>query len=308
MSDNTEAPGPVDTAAKQPDIAAQIAREAAAAKAPDPAKPEGTQDDARPADATGDEQEHPEGSADSDRDDATATRQNKGVGKRINELTREKHEERRAREAAEQRAADLERRLQALERGEKPQGEPAPQQPQADGRPKLEDFDFDAEAHAEAVAEWKFHQLEQQREARKQAEQRQATLAEREAAFIAEHPDYREVAHAPHVPITREMAEVIVQADDPPAIAYYLGKNLAEAAEISRMSPLAQARAIGRIEMQLAAPKTPAAPPPPPTPVSKAPAPVTPLKASTPASKPLEEMSMAEYVAERNRQEKARAS
>ncbi len=297
--------GPVDTAAKQPDIAAQIAREAEAAKPAETVKPEGEQEGAQAAEAAGDEQEHSEGSADSDRDDATATRQNKGVGKRINELTREKHEERRAREAAEARAADLERRSQALERGET-QRQPA-QQP-ADGRPKLEDFDFDAEAHAEAVAEWKFNQLEQQREAKRQAEQRQATLVEKETAFIAEHPDYYEVARAPHVPITQEMAEVILQADNPPAIAYYLGKNLAEAAEISRMSPLAQARAIGRIEMQLAAPKTPAAPPPPPTPVSKAPAPVTPLKATTPASKPLDEMSMEEYVAERNRQERARAN
>lgn len=298
--------GPVDTAAMQPDIAAQIAREAEAAKPAEPVQPEGEQEGEQGAKAEGAEQEHPEGSANSDRDDATATRQNKGVGKRINELTREKHEERRAREAAEARAADLERRLAALERGEKPQQPPAQQQ--ADGRPKLEDFDFDAEAHAEAVAEWKFNQLEQQREAKKQAEQRQATLAEKESAFIAENPDYYEVARAPHVPITQEMAEVILQADNPPAIAYYLGKNLSEAAEISRMSPLAQARAIGRIEMQLAAPRTPAAPTPPPTPVSKAPAPVTPLKATTPASKPLDEMSMEEYVAERNRQEKARAS
>ena len=274
--------GPVDTAAKQPDIAAQIAKEAEAAKPAESVETEGEP----AADVEGDEQEQTEGSADSDRDDATATRQNKGVGKRINELTREKHEERRAREAAEAKAAELERRLQALERGEPPQQQPAQQQPE--GRPKLEDFDFDPEAHAEAVAKWTFERLEQEREARKQAEQRQATLAEKESAFIAENPDYREVAHAPNVPITQEMAEVILQADNPPAIAYYLGKNLSEAAEISRMSPLQQARAIGRIEMQLAAPKTPAAPTPPPTPVSKAPAPVATLKPSASVSKPLE--------------------
>lgn len=309
MTDSSTEPGPVDTSTKQPDIAARVAREAEAAKTPEARKPEGEQvEQVEATGTTNDVQNDPEGSADSDRDDATATRQNKGVGKRINELTREKHEERRAREAAEQRAADLERRLAALERGEKPQQQPAQQQAPADGRPKLEDFDFDAEAHAEAVAEWKYNQLEQQREAKKQAEQRQATFAEKETAFEAENPDYREVAYAPHVPITQEMAEVIQQADNPPAIAYYLGKNLAEAAEISRMSPLHQARAIGRIEMQLAAPQAPSAPPPPPTPVSKAPAPVRTLAPSTSVSKPLEEMSMAEYDAERRRQEKARAN
>lgn len=306
MSDTQEA-GPVDTAARQPDIAAQIAADAA--KTTETRTPESEQVQADDT-AQGETQNDPEGSADSDRDDATASRQNKGVGKRINELVRDKHEERRAREAAEQRAADLERRLQALEQGGTPKDEPAqPQHTQAaDDRPTLEQFDFDQERYMDALADWKLDQRESKRQAAERAQTIQKTLAEKESAFIAENPDYEAVAKDPTLPITREMAELMFEAENPPAIAYYLGKNPEEAAEISRMTPLAQARAIGRIEAKLSAPPAPAAPPPPPTPVSKAPAPVATLKPSASVSKPLEEMSMAEYDAERRRQEKTRAN
>ena len=95
-------------------------------------------------------------------------------------------------------------------------------------------------------------------------------------AFVAEHPDYESVAMNPELPITPAMAEVIADAENPPALAYYLGQNIEEADAISRMSPTAMARAIGRIEARLETKpepkpkpdlpkKTTNAPPPPKT-------------------------------------------
>ena len=127
------------------------------------------------------------------------------------------------------------------------------------------------EAHAEALVEWK---IEQKAKA-EQVQSRQRKFSEQEEAFRAEHPDYDEVAKSPDVPISRDMVLAIMDTENPPAIAYYLGNNPEEAAHIAQMSPIAAARAIGRIEAKLAAPaekpapvlpkKTTTAPPPPKT-------------------------------------------
>lgn len=207
----------------------------------------------------GDEAEHTEEAATSDGGDAPARPKNKGVGKRINELTREKHDALRERDYWKEQA-------EIAQKG----GKPDDQQPQAqaakqvkaEGRPKLEDFDFDVESHAEAVAEWKFQQLEAQREAKRQAETRLTTLREKEAAFEAEHPDYRELVYAPGVPITQDMAQAMLGTDNAPAVAYHLATHLDEAAAIAKLPPMQQAIAIGRIDAQLSA--KPAPPPPPP--------------------------------------------
>ena len=47
------------------------------------------------------------------------------------------------------------------------------------------------------------------------------------------------------------MAETIQSSDVGPELAYYLGSNPKEADRISRMSPLSQAKEIGKIEAKL---------------------------------------------------------
>ena len=187
----------------------------------------------------------------------------KGVQRKINKLTR------RVGEFAEENR-ELKERLAQLEQGQV-QEKPADAKPVADGKPKLEDFDFDVEAHAEALVEWK---LEQKAKA-EQAASLEKAFREKEAAFEAEHPDYRDVAYSDELPMPPHVAAVIHTTENPPAIAYYLGNNVEEAAQIAQMTPLAAARAIGRIEAKLAAPaekpapvlpkKTTTAPPPPKT-------------------------------------------
>lgn len=201
---------------------------------------------------------------------------------------------------AQREALEARRELEELRRKhEQPQQtEQAPEKPQ--GKPSLEQFDYDQDAYLEALADWKLDQREQQRtqQATQQREQqtmqeRQAALAAKEAEFIAAHPDYEGVAKAPHVPITKQMAEVMIEnPDTAPAIAYYLGQNIGEATEIAQMSPVAAARAIGRIEASLSNPSKP----PPPKPVKKAPAVVPTLQPGASASKDWRQMTTEEHI------------
>lgn len=219
-------------------------------------------------DGTGDEFDHeggnPDESATSDGDDAPAKRQNKGVGKRINELTREKHEA--LREAAHWKELAL--------KGNKPDEPPPtvdkPAQAEVEGdEPTLESCDYDVEAYTRKHYEWRREQDRKQ----EQVQSTLRTLREKESAFTAEHPDYEEVAKAPHVPVTRSMAEAMLGTDNPPAVAYYLGQNLDEAADIAKQSPIQQAISIGRIAERLSA-EPPSAPSPvPPKKTTNAPPP-----------------------------------
>ena len=231
--------------------------------APEAPKPEPTQEapeaeQVAEVEEGGDEAEQTEEAATSEGDDAPAKPKNKGVGKRINELTKEKHDAIRERDYWREQAMRTQ------------QGSAPPQQEvthaqaaeQVAGEPRLEDFDFDPAAFNRAHYQWMREQERQQ----EQVQTRLTTLLEKESAFEAEHPDYRDVVFAPHVPITQDMAQALLGTDNPPALAYHLAQNLAEAAAIARLPPIQQAIAIGRLEAQLSAT---ASAPPPPTPPKK---------------------------------------
>jgi hypothetical protein len=73
------------------------------------------------------------------------------------------------------------------------------------------------------------------------------------------------------------MAETIQSSDIGPELAYYLGTNPKDAERISRMSPLSQAKEIGKIEAKLAAE-------PPVKRTTSAPAPISPVTARSSGS------------------------
>ena len=78
-------------------------------------------------------------------------------------------------------------------------------------------------------------------------------------------------------------------------VAYYLATHVKESAEIAKLPPLQQIRALYDLEAKVSQPKA--------APVSKAPPPVKPVRGgSASASKPVSEMSMAEYYAYRKKQ------
>ena len=68
------------------------------------------------------------------------------------------------------------------------------------------------------------------------------------------YPDFESVAYAPDVQITVDMIKLMTGSSYAADIAYYLGKNKGEAAEISRMHILQASKAITDIENKMRRP------------------------------------------------------
>lgn len=175
----------------------------------------------------------------------------------------------------------------------------------SDAAPKEADFEeYDDWKIAKAL--WEHEQRRVQREieavgseveeAQRKLEQIDATekrlVQENFAAQVADartrYADYDDVVFKnTDVHISKDVADIVTQSDMGADVAYYLASNKALAAEISAMTPIEAARAIGRIEAKIAAPR--------PRSTSTAPDPITPVKGKAAATKDPSKMSMAEY-------------
>jgi len=137
--------------------------------------------------------------------------------------------------------------------------------------PPVDQFES-PEAYAEALAVRKAEELIAQREIQKQRAAVEDAYAEREEEARSKYDDFEQVAYNPNLRVTDAMAETIKASEIGPELAYWLGSNPKEADRISRMSPLLQAREIGKIEAKIAAE-------PPQKKTSSAPAPISPVSA-----------------------------
>ncbi len=299
MSDEVTKPGPVDNSHLDAGIAARA--EKAEAQKPvekEPAEPK--------AEAQIGEQNETEGTAASEADDAAAQRpKNKGVGKRIDELTREKYDAQRERDFWREQAMRNQRQPEQRQ-------EQAGQTVQATDEPTLEEHGFDVAAYNRAWYDWRKQEdakADQKAKEIQSQQERAKKYQDSVQSFAEANPDFYDVFHD-GLPVTQTMAEAITDADNPAAIAYYLGQNPEEAARIAGMSPSAVSRAIGRIEAKLESQAAPAAADQARAPeqktVTKAPPPVTTLSGAPPVVKDLTEMSMADYDAQRRKERKAR--
>ena len=139
--------------------------------------------------------------------------------------------------------------------------------------PSVDQFES-TEAYAEALALRKAEELVQQRELQKQRAAIEEAYAEREEEARGKYDDFEQVAYNPQLRVTDVMAETIRASELGPDLAYWLGTNPKEADRISRLSPLLQAREIGKIEAKLGSN-------PVIKPTTSAPAPITPVTART---------------------------
>lgn len=174
--------------------------------------------------------------------------------------------------------------------------------------PRRDEFD-DPDEFTAALAEHRFAQRTKQekqadiddRKAEVEATRKEAdeTLAlafnERIEEFVAQAPDYWDVVDKT-LPISDATARELMQSELGPQVAYWLGKNRAEAARLARVTdPIEVARAVARVEARLTAS--------PPRRTTQAPAPVSSIArgaGTTPAFDP-EKASMEEYVAWRKK-------
>ena len=169
--------------------------------------------------------------------------------------------------------------------------------------PPLDQFQS-PEAYAEALALKKAQELVSARDSEREKAQVVEAYHEREEEARSKYDDFEQVAYNPNVRITTTMAETIQSSEIGPDVAYYLGSNPKEADRISRLSPLMQAREIGKIEAVVSAT-------PPVKKSSNAPAPIAPVTARSVGSpaydttdpRSIKTMSTSDWIAaERARQ------
>lgn len=138
--------------------------------------------------------------------------------------------------------------------------------PKPEGKPTLEQFDFDPEKYAEASAKYAITQAGKELEAKQRADSQKQYQEKLTAAWeekvergSEKYDDWMEKVGdiKPIVPFVAALME----AENGDDIAYYLGSNPKEAERIARLPPLSQVREIGKLEAKLAAkpvnPKTP---------------------------------------------------
>ena len=179
-------------------------------------------------------------------------------------------------------------------------------QPVAPAAPVTPEQFASNEDYVEALADQRAEQKLAEREQRKQQTEILNAYHDKEEEIRAKYDDFEQVAYNPNLPITTVMAQSIQSSDIGPEVAYHLGANPKEAERISRLSPILQAKEIGRIEAQLTSN-------PPVKKTSNAPSPISPVTARTTGSpaydttdpRSIKTMSTSDWIeAERLRQMK----
>lgn len=244
----------------------------------------------------------------------------KGVQKRIDELVRQREEEK----------AEKLRLLAIVEGLNKPKTEQPkevaiedqePQRPVRESFGTTEEYVAAVADYAEAKASWSAKQAVAADRAAQQkiAEQRaieegqratREAYAKRVEKAVEEYPDYKEVAESPNVMVSVPMAHAIMTSEQGPKLAYFLGKNPAEAQRIAQLPPPVQLMEMGLLAGRLSVPAAKAeepAPAPQQKPaVSAAPKPIKPLESKgEPPTKDPSLMNMDEYAAFRKREQAA---
>lgn len=228
----------------------------------------------------------PEGDAEAKKAEEAAERKKNRTRDYITRLNRE-----RAELAAEVAA------LKSAQSAPKPASHATP----AEGRPTLEQFNFDNEAFQEALTDWKVEQkFKAREESTKQAEsaktQQETVVAYNAAAaeFADDHPDFPEVVGSIQYPLSDALQAAIMAHPKGPEIAYHLGTNDDDAFALASIQPALAAAAVERLASRLtAAPQAPQVPQPPitPRPVSKAPAPAPTVSGRSPTEIPPEKLT-----------------
>jgi hypothetical protein len=198
---------------------------------------------------------------------------------RISELNAKRKEAEAKAEAAERARGELEERLKRLE------AQPAPTKEEP--KPVKSAFSNDDD-YIDALTSWKADQAiakreREQAEARaKEAQESVATAwAKRQKLAMAEIDDYSDVIGKSEVVLPGHIHQSILESEVGPQLAYYFAKHPEEAKRFASMTPTSALRQLGKLEDQLAdveevQTKKPAVE------VSKAPAPIKPVKDSGP--------------------------
>ena len=226
---------------------------------------------------------------------------NPKLEKRFSELTKQREQLRKEAEEERSKREQLETRLKALE------SQAAPKQEQSrDDKPKPDQF-VDAFEYAEALADWSAEnavmRARQEDTEKKLAEERNKVIEgwnTRLNATKAELPDYEEMVASSDVVVSDQVRDAILESDVGPRILYHLAENPDIAEKISKSSLITALREIGKLEAKFE--KTEPKEVKPVAQKSKAPAPISPLKATNSEQAVItdtDKMTFAQYKAMR---------
>jgi hypothetical protein len=211
---------------------------------------------------------------------------NPKLERRFSEITKQREEARKEAQQEREARQALETRLAALER------QPAPQQAQAaDQEPQPSQFN-DAFEYAKALAEYtadkRIGEMRKQDAEAKEAQERQKVIdqwANKVQQAKASLPDFDDIVASSDVVVNDDIRDAILESDVGPQILYHLAENDDVAKKIAGLSAKQALREIGKLEARFEVKET--APEPKPITRSKAPAPINPLRGSSPADVPL---------------------
>ena len=201
-------------------------------------------------------------------------KQNPKLERRFSEITKQREEARREAEAERQRRVELEQRLAALE-------QQAPK-PQVDQEPQPSQFQ-DAFEYAKALAEYtadkRIEEMKRQEaEAKVEAERQKVieTWTQKVEQVKAELPDFDDMVASSDVVVSNDIRDAILESDVGPKILYHLAENSEFAKKVAAMPTRAALKEIGKLEARFEAKAEEK-----PVAKSKAPAPVTPIRAAS---------------------------
>ena len=210
---------------------------------------------------------------------------NPKLERRFSEITKQREEARKEAQQERQAREALEARLAALER------QPAPQAPAVDQEPQPSQFN-DAFEYAKALAEYtadkRIAEMKQD-EAKAKAEAERQKVIDQWASKVqkakADLPDFDDIVASSDVVVNDDIRDAILESDVGPQILYHLAENDDVAKRIAGLSAKQALREIGKLEARFEVKETP--PEPKTIARSKAPAPIQPLRGSSPADVPL---------------------
>lgn len=188
-----------------------------------------------------------------------------GVQRRINELTRERHEERERREQAERRAQELEQYVQ--------------QQRMQSAEPKPEQFNdyneyvkaqarYEAQAQAQQIVREQLSQVLPHMQAQQNAVQarqaEQAAIGQVIQKGKEKYPDFIQAIESAPVDITANPAayRAVLMSPQSADLSYYLAKNPLEAQEIVASDAMTAVMRLGQLTAKLQNKRVSNAPPP----------------------------------------------
>ena len=210
---------------------------------------------------------------------------NPKLERRFSEITKQREEARKEAQQERQAREALEARLAALER------QPAPQAPKVDEEPQPSQFN-DAFEYAKALAEYtadkRIAEMKQD-EAKAKAEAERQKVIDQWASKVqkakADLPDFDDIVASSDVVVNDDIRDAILESDVGPQILYHLAENDDVAKKIAGLSAKQALREIGKLEARFEVKET--VPETKTIVRSKAPAPIQPLRGSSPADVPL---------------------